>query len=48
MFMFYGKQEKKLINLLSRFTHNTEDFNPLDLIAEMEAVMKNRPSLFQG
>ena len=50
LYMFYGKPEQKLLTLLSRFTHNTDDFNPLDLIAEMEAATKNKPmaSLFHG
>ncbi len=49
--LFYGEEEPKKQALLERFTYRTEEFNPLDLIAEMEAAAVPHGSgapLFRG
>lgn len=36
-FLFYGCDHPKKLAHLARFTYHTEDFNHLDLVAELEA-----------
>ena len=44
--LFYGFRDAKKELLLQRFTHMTEEFNHLDLVAELEASYNDPRSPF--